>query len=75
MIGRPGSFRRIAARCRSTTCSKLDGELEGEVALNSPRYANGRMYAPEGPGLGIELNELFIAEHITRGYSTRVITA
>jgi L-alanine-DL-glutamate epimerase-like enolase superfamily enzyme len=53
---------------------ELDGELKGEVALNSPRYAKGRMYAPEGPGLGIELNEQFIAEHITRGYSTRVIT-
>ena len=33
---------------------ELDGKLEGEVALNSPRYAKGRMYAPEGPGLGIE---------------------
>jgi len=54
---------------------ELDGALEGEVALNSPRYAKGKMYAPEGPGLGIELNEQFIAEHITRGYSTRVITA
>jgi L-alanine-DL-glutamate epimerase-like enolase superfamily enzyme len=54
---------------------ELDGELNGEVALNGPRYAKGKMYAPEGPGLGIELNEQFIAEHITRGYSTRVITA
>src|SRR5882757_6582601 len=54
---------------------ELDGELKGEVALNGPRYAKGKMYAPEGPGLGIELNEQFIAEHITRGYSTRVITA
>jgi L-alanine-DL-glutamate epimerase-like enolase superfamily enzyme len=54
---------------------ELDGRLEGEVALNGPRYANGRMYPPEGPGLGIELNEDFIASHISPGYSTRVVTA
>ena len=52
-----------------------DGRLENEVALNGPRYVNGRMFAPEGPGLGIELNEDFIASHISRGYSTRVVTA
>ena len=52
-----------------------DGRLENEVALNGPRYENGRMFAPEGPGLGIELNEDFIASHISRGYATRVVTA
>jgi L-alanine-DL-glutamate epimerase-like enolase superfamily enzyme len=54
---------------------ELDGVLENEIALNGPRYANGKMYAPEGPGLGVELNEAFIAEHITPGYSIRVIKA
>ena len=52
-----------------------DGRLDNEVALNGPRYENGRMFAPEGPGLGIELNEDFIASHISRGYATRVVTA
>jgi L-alanine-DL-glutamate epimerase-like enolase superfamily enzyme len=33
------------------------------------------MYAPEGPGLGIELNEDFIAAHLSPGFSTRVVTA
>ena len=51
-----------------------DGRLDNEVALNGPRYENGRMFAPEGPGLGIELNEDFIASHISRGYATRVVT-
>jgi L-alanine-DL-glutamate epimerase-like enolase superfamily enzyme len=53
----------------------LDGPLENEVARNAPRYAGGRMYAPEGPGLGIELNDDFIASHITKGGSIRVVTA
>jgi L-alanine-DL-glutamate epimerase-like enolase superfamily enzyme len=54
---------------------ELDGRLEGEVALNGPRYANGQMFAPEGPGLGIELNEEFIASHKTPGRETRVVAA
>jgi L-alanine-DL-glutamate epimerase-like enolase superfamily enzyme len=54
---------------------EIDGPLENAVALNAPRYVGGKMYAPEGPGLGIELNEDFIASHITRGGSTRVVTA
>jgi L-alanine-DL-glutamate epimerase-like enolase superfamily enzyme len=54
---------------------EIDGPLENAVALNAPRYVGGKMYAPEGPGLGIELNEDFIVSHITRGGSTRVVTA
>lgn len=54
---------------------ELDGPLENEIAINAPRYANGKMYAPESPGLGIELNDDFIAAHPTPGYSTRVIAA
>jgi L-alanine-DL-glutamate epimerase-like enolase superfamily enzyme len=54
---------------------ELDGPLENEVALNAPRYKGGKMYAPEGPGLGIDLNEDFIASHLTPGSSTRVVTA
>jgi L-alanine-DL-glutamate epimerase-like enolase superfamily enzyme len=33
------------------------------------------MYPPEGPGLGIDLNDAFIAEHITPGLQIRVIKA
>jgi L-alanine-DL-glutamate epimerase-like enolase superfamily enzyme len=52
-----------------------DGKLQNEVALNGPRYQNGKMYAPEGPGLGIELNEDFIAANMSPGRSTRVAMA
>jgi L-alanine-DL-glutamate epimerase-like enolase superfamily enzyme len=54
---------------------ELDGPLENEVARNAPRYAGGKMYAPEGPGLGIELNEEFIAGHLTPDTSIRVVSA
>jgi L-alanine-DL-glutamate epimerase-like enolase superfamily enzyme len=49
--------------------------MTGEVALSGPRYAKGRMYAPEGPGLGSELNEEFVREHTSTELETRVITA
>ena len=52
-----------------------DGNLQDEIALTGPRYDKGRMFAPEGPGLGVELNEAFIAEHLSRGYATRVVSA
>jgi L-alanine-DL-glutamate epimerase-like enolase superfamily enzyme len=52
-----------------------DGAMSNEIALNGPVYKGGKMYAPEGPGLGIELNEEFIASHISPGFSTRVVKA
>lgn len=55
--------------------TECDGNLQDEIALNGPRYEGGKMYAPEGPGLGIELNEDFIASHLSKGFATRVITA
>jgi L-alanine-DL-glutamate epimerase-like enolase superfamily enzyme len=54
---------------------ECDGHMKDEVSLHGPRYEGGKMYAPEGPGLGVELNEDFIAEHLTPGASIRVITA
>jgi len=54
---------------------ETDGVMQDEVSLGGPRYANGQMFAPEGPGLGVELNEAFIAEHLTPGMTTRVVTA
>jgi L-Ala-D/L-Glu epimerase / N-acetyl-D-glutamate racemase len=52
-----------------------DGAMSNEIALNGPVYKGGKMYAPEGPGLGIALNEDFIASHISPGFSTRVVKA
>jgi L-alanine-DL-glutamate epimerase-like enolase superfamily enzyme len=49
--------------------------MTGEVALSGPRYAEGRMFAPEGPGLGSELNEDFVREHTSTELQSLVITA
>jgi L-alanine-DL-glutamate epimerase-like enolase superfamily enzyme len=54
---------------------EIDGPVENELALNTPRYKNGQMFAPEGPGLGIELNEEFIASHLTPGFEAITVTA
>jgi len=35
--------------------------------VSKPIVENGYIQAPEGPGLGIELNEEAVAEHINRG--------
>ena len=35
--------------------------------ISKPIVENGYIQAPEGPGLGIELNEEAVAEHINRG--------
>jgi L-alanine-DL-glutamate epimerase-like enolase superfamily enzyme len=41
--------------------------ITGDLAREVPRYENGLMYAPEAPGLGLELNEDLFPEVITRG--------
>lgn len=40
--------------------------------LNS-RIINGIAYAPKGPGLGIELNELLVASYVTEGLQPLII--
>lgn len=53
---------------------ELDGgPVEGEVARNTPIYKQGRMFAPEAPGLGIELNEEFVREHRSEDLEALVI--
>ena len=32
-------------------------DIKNDLAKKLPRYENGFMWAPEGPGLGMELNE------------------
>ncbi len=54
---------------------EIEGPVENELALNCPRYKNGQMFAPEGPGLGIELNEDFIASHLTPDFDAISVTA
>jgi L-alanine-DL-glutamate epimerase-like enolase superfamily enzyme len=46
------------------------GELNREDIVVKPvAYKNGYFYPPDGPGIGLELNEKAIPNHITKGMS------
>jgi L-alanine-DL-glutamate epimerase-like enolase superfamily enzyme len=44
-----------------------------DIALNVPRFEAGRSWPNEGPGLGIELNDDFVARQGTAGRLSRVV--
>ena len=46
---------------------------KNDLALNILRYENGFLYPPEGPGLGVELNEAAVRKLATPGKSPTVI--
>ncbi len=41
----------------------VTGPVTDDIAKNPPRVENGYMYPPEGPGLGLELNEELLAQY------------
>ncbi len=47
--------------------------LKNDLAVNVPRYENGFLYPPEGPGLGVELNEAAVKQFATPGKNPTVI--
>ena len=42
-------------------------DIKDDLAKNVPRYEKGFIYPPEGPGLGVELNEEVVARYIAPG--------
>jgi len=48
--------------------------ITDDLAKQLPRYEKGYMYAPDGPGLGVELNEEAMGRFITPGKKPTVIT-
>ncbi len=44
-----------------------------DLSKNPPVYKDGYFYAPDGPGLGLELNEKIIPKLITKGMSPMAI--
>jgi hypothetical protein len=48
--------------------------IDNDLAVNVPRFENGYLYPPEGPGLGIELNEAVMKKLITRGKKPTAIS-
>jgi L-alanine-DL-glutamate epimerase-like enolase superfamily enzyme len=49
--------------------------ITDDLALNVPRYEGGYLYPPEGPGLGITLNEEALRKHATPGKAPTVLEA
>ena len=39
--------------------------ITDDIAINVPRYENGFLYPPDGPGLGVELNEDWYNQAVT----------
>ena len=47
--------------------------ITNDLAVKVPRYENGYLYPPDGPGMGVELNEAVVPGLITPGKSTIII--
>jgi L-alanine-DL-glutamate epimerase-like enolase superfamily enzyme len=47
--------------------------ITDDLSKNPPRYENGYLYPPDGPGLGVELNEDVMKELITPGRKSTMI--
>jgi L-alanine-DL-glutamate epimerase-like enolase superfamily enzyme len=47
--------------------------IRNDLAINIPRYEGGYLYPPQGPGLGVELNEEVVPSLITLGKKPTVI--
>jgi L-alanine-DL-glutamate epimerase-like enolase superfamily enzyme len=52
----------------------VSSTIMDDLALNVPRYEKGYLYPPDGPGLGVELNEKLLPRLISRGKSPMVVT-
>jgi L-alanine-DL-glutamate epimerase-like enolase superfamily enzyme len=47
--------------------------LKDDLAVKVPRYENGFLYPPDGPGIGVELNEAAVKKFATPGKKPTVI--
>jgi L-alanine-DL-glutamate epimerase-like enolase superfamily enzyme len=45
-----------------------------DIALNVPRFENGKIWPNEGPGFGIDLNEAFLVSHQTADKQGRTVS-
>jgi L-alanine-DL-glutamate epimerase-like enolase superfamily enzyme len=44
-----------------------------DIVVKPMAYKNGYFYAPDGPGIGLELNEKAVPKHVTQGMSPIII--
>ncbi len=52
----------------------VDENITTDLAKQLPRYEDGFMWVPEGPGLGMELNEDVVPEYLTKGKRPITVT-
>jgi len=53
----------------------VDEEITTDLAKELPRYEDGFMWVPEGPGLGVALNEAVVPDYLTPGKPPVTITS
>jgi len=51
----------------------VKSKVNDDLAVELPRYENGFMYAPDKPGIGVELHEEMVAKYATPGKKATVI--
>jgi L-alanine-DL-glutamate epimerase-like enolase superfamily enzyme len=51
----------------------VSGPLKNDLAIKPPRYEKGCLYPPDGPGLGVELNEASVKKLATPGKKPVII--
>jgi L-alanine-DL-glutamate epimerase-like enolase superfamily enzyme len=44
-------------------------KVDVDIIKNPQKYKDGYFYPPEGPGLGLELNDKAVPRYITKGKS------
>ena len=52
----------------------VDEDIKDDLAVQLPRYEDGFMWVPEGPGLGVELHEANVARYLSEGKQAVTIT-
>jgi L-alanine-DL-glutamate epimerase-like enolase superfamily enzyme len=55
------------------TFNTASPRITADLSVNVPRYEGGYLYVPDGPGLGVELNEPVLQNMITPGKSPVVV--
>jgi L-alanine-DL-glutamate epimerase-like enolase superfamily enzyme len=57
------------------TFNTVSPRIVDDLSANVPRYEGGCLYVPDGPGLGVDLNEPVLQKLMTPGKGPVVIGA
>jgi L-alanine-DL-glutamate epimerase-like enolase superfamily enzyme len=48
-------------------------DMIGDIVINTPKIVNGHLEVPQGPGLGVELDEDAVKKYLTPGKSPLLV--